>query len=81
LLAGGQAGWLLPGLSSATLCDAITEVLSRPDTVAAKVAKGYEKIQQDYDLPANAQRLAHWLTCSRRTSQPIAPRNADRPDR
>jgi glycosyltransferase involved in cell wall biosynthesis len=62
VLAGGQAGWLLPGLTAAALAAAIREALDRPELAGAKAARGRQHISQVYDRSTNTDRLAKWLT-------------------
>jgi glycosyltransferase involved in cell wall biosynthesis len=67
ILDDGEAGWLLPELSPTALGEAITEVLDHPQVAWAKADKGHKRVGHVYDLCANTQKLAAWLTGDRQS--------------
>ncbi len=65
LLLGGRAGWLLERLDAASLTTAIGEALAQPALAQAKATLGRRHAEQQFDVRANAERLAAWLAAAR----------------
>lgn len=61
ILDEGEAGWLLPEVTSASLTGALAEALAHPDEARRRAERGRERVEARYELGRNAALLAGWI--------------------
>ena len=67
ILGGGAYGWLLTGLAEDPLRAAVMETLTAPWVAHARAQAGKDHFRKNYELGANAAKLAGWLKASSRS--------------
>jgi len=65
VLDDGDAGWLLPDVNPRALAAAIREALSQPAEAALRARRGRRIVERQFNLEANARRLAIMLGAGR----------------
>lgn len=62
LLENGRTGTLLPRLSASTLGETLAQLLADPEPARARAALGRARVERDFDLHLNTERLARWVS-------------------